>query len=216
MNVSNSLNPLPPAVDAAAILAPQDRVLLEACLASTPGAWDEFMGRFAGLIFHVVDCTSRQRQISLSPADRDNIVAETIVELLRNDAQSLRSFAFRSSLPTYLTVIARRVTVRWMVRAVESSRSVRPLEESLAPVQQLRHGNDRDGFDTPALMADDAENRECQKLIEQGLTPSEAKLLWMYQNQRRSYGEISKATGMPLGEIGPAISLARKKIVAFD
>ena len=214
VNASNSPAPLPPAVDAAAILAPQDCLLLQACLASTPGAWDEFVARFAGLMFHVVDRTSQQRQVSLSPDDRYTIVAETILELLRNDAHSVRSFALRSSLPTYLTVIARRVAVRWMVRTVESSYPVRPPEGSLAQTEKLRYGNDPNDVDARALIADDAEGRECQKLIEQGLTSSQATLLWMYQNQRKSYGEISRATGMPLGEIGPAISLARKKIVA--
>jgi DNA-directed RNA polymerase specialized sigma24 family protein len=44
------------------------------------------------------------------------------------------------------------------------------------------------------------------------LSPEEAKLVRLHHLEARSYGEISRITGMPLGSIGPALSRARQKM----
>jgi hypothetical protein len=53
------------------ILAPEDRQLIQDCLQGLPEAWDAFVARFGGLLAFVVDRTAAQRQMTLTPADRD-------------------------------------------------------------------------------------------------------------------------------------------------
>jgi RNA polymerase sigma-70 factor (ECF subfamily) len=182
----------------------EDRRLVEECLASAPGAWDQCVERFGGLLAHVVDRTGAQRHVSLSLADRDDLIAEVLVELLRNDAAALRSFAGRSSLPTYLTVIARRVVVRVLFRSAGAGRGGRPM--AAEPVDRF-------------VEKDDAEmriaEREEVELMLGRLEEPEALLVRLHHLESRSYGEISRITGMPLGSIGPALSKARQKMRAL-
>lgn len=177
-------------------VAAEDARLVEACVARAPGAWDLFVDRFAGLFRWVVDRTAAQRQLPLSAADRDDLGAEILLECLRNDAAVLRGFAGRSSLPTYLTVIARRVAVRGLLRTLEAGRVPAALEPPA-----------RD--DTARLV----DREEVETLLER-LDADEARLVRLHHLEARSYGEISRITGMPLGSIGPALSRAREKMKA--
>ena len=186
------------ASDTAHNAATADARLVAACLAREPGAWDAFMDRFAGLFRWVIDRTAVQRQLPISAADRDDLIAEILLECLRNDAAVLRAFAGRSSLPTYLTVVARRVAVRGMLRTLESGTV--PAVAAAAPHRdEAAHAVDREEVESLlAHLADD-----------------EARLVRLHHLEARSYGEISRITGMPLGSIGPALSRAREKMKAY-
>lgn len=187
---------IPPQTAASALPA-GDRILLEACVAGRPGAWDAFVERFAGLFAFVADRTARQRGFSLAAADRDDVVAEILLACVRNDAAVVRAFRGQASLASYLTVIARRVTVRWLMQQPDwraaPPRAVAPPDEA-------------------ATIAD----REQIETLLDGLDGDEARLVRLHHLEQRSYGEISHLTGMPLGSIGPALSRARAKMRRSD
>ena len=146
----------PPSPDTVA-LAPEDRSLLDGCLSARTGAWDAFVDRFVGLFAFVAARTARQRGLALKPSDRDDLVAEILVECLRNDAAALRSFAGRSSLATYLTVIARRVTARRLAEVVSSppsptsARHRRSLDPLAAAVDDAARLADREHIESLLL-----------------------------------------------------------------
>lgn len=171
--------------------AAADRRIVAACLAAEPGAWDAFVSQFGGLFDYVVVRTASQRGMRLSTADRDDLVADVLLECLRNDAAVLRSFAGRSSLATYLTVISRRVAVRGLLRLLEAG----PLSTDPA-APPSRSAVDRDEVESLLGVLDE----------------TEAKLVRLHHLEARSYGEISRLTGLPLGSIGPALSRARQKM----
>jgi RNA polymerase sigma-70 factor (ECF subfamily) len=175
-----------------------DRQLVQACVHGEPAAWDAFVDRFAGLLAFVVDRTAAQRQVRLAPADRDDLLADVVMEMVHNDAAVLRGFAGRSSLATYLCVVARRVAVRGLTRLAEK-RKARPLETSTEP------GHSDQG---PARVAD---REQVESLLGQ-LDDEEAMLVRLHHLESRSYGEISRLTGMPLGSIGPTLARARQKM----
>lgn len=178
--------------------SPEDAALVSDCLRGTPGAWDRFVDRFAGLFHHVVDRTCSQRQLALSAADRDDVLAEILVEVLKENAAVLRGFAGRSSLATYLAVIARRTAVRMLSQA--DAKIVRvdfPAASEAAVDRQADHRR--------------ADREEIEGLMG-CLGPDEAMLIRLHHLEARSYGEISRLTGLPLGSIGPALSRARQKM----
>ena len=191
MTASESLRAGTPAVLAAA-----DARLVRECLDRVPGAWDAFITRFAGLFLWIVDRTAAQRQLPLTAADRDDLVAEIFLECLRNEAAVLRGFAGRASLPTYLTVVARRVAVRGLLRTLDAGRAEWPRDAAVA--DGVPHVADRD---------------QVESLLGR-LDAAEARLVRLHHLEARSYGEISRITGMPLGSIGPALSRAREKMRA--
>lgn len=174
-------------------VSPEDAALVKACIDGAPGAWEAFVTRFAGLLAHVADRSARQRGMQLSAGDRDDLVAEVLLQLLRDDASALRAFAGRSSLATYLTVIARRVAVRQLCRRAGAERG------AVDPAHDPR----------PA-----ARDREEVEALLGHLDADEARLVRLHHLEARSYGEISRLTGLPLGSIGPALSRAREKMRA--
>ncbi len=176
-----------------------DRALVASCLEASPAAWEAFVGRFAGIFFHVVRSTCSQQHRIVSAMECEDLVSEILLEILRNDAAVLRSYAGRSALAAYLTVVARRVVVRRLYRS-------RP----------VIRGTVHPEIDTvPAAVADarDAADRkeEVAGMISK-LDDSEALLVRLHHIEARSYGEISRLTGLPLGSIGPALSKAREKM----
>src|SRR5258708_25819343 len=69
-----------------------------------------------GLIYHVTHHVSHARSIVLPPADIEDIAAEIFLEIVDDDYGVLRRFKGASSLPTYLTVVARRICVKEVIK----------------------------------------------------------------------------------------------------
>ena len=116
-----------------------DRNLLKRCIAEEPGGWREFVDRFLALFVHVIQHTAHARSVRLAPADIDDLCAEVFLVLLADDYAVLRQFRGRSSLATYLTVIARRIVVREIARRrkAEASRTLRRCLSRSAPLHRF-------------------------------------------------------------------------------
>ncbi|MBY0230656.1 MAG: sigma-70 family RNA polymerase sigma factor, partial [Gemmataceae bacterium] len=99
-----------------------DRDLLRRCLSKQPGAWNDFVDRYLGLIYHVVQHTAHLRSVPLKPEDTEDLAAEVLLEIVHADYAVLRNFKGNSSLATYLTVIARRKSVKELAKRAEASR----------------------------------------------------------------------------------------------
>ena len=203
MDFPQATGPVPPLdrgrPPATPLFPPEDRQLLHDCLQGQPAAWDAFVERFGGLLAFVIDRTAVQRRMPLTPADRDDLLADILLEILHHDAAVLRGYAGRSSLATYLAVVARRVAVRGLVRLAEKNHGRHTLTDGHGHAQGDQ-GQDR--------LAD----REQVEMMLRGLEETEAKLVRLHHLEARSYGEISQLTGMPLGSIGPALARARQKM----
>ena len=179
-----------------------DRNLLERCLQRKPRAWEDFVDRFMGLVVHVVNHTARARSVRLTPADRDDLCAEVFLSTIKNDFAVLRNFRGKSSLATYLTVVARRIVVKELLSRMSASR--------------LGDGNSAhaaEGVPDPHPTAEKrlGDQEEVQRLLN-GLQGTEAQVVRMYHLEGKSYQEISSAVGMPENSIGPILSRARNKM----
>src|SRR5437588_8693368 len=98
----------------------EDQILLDRCFKQETGAWKNFVDRFLGLIFHVVERTSQLVGMPLLPADLEAVAAEILLQVIKKDFAVLRRFRGQSSLATYLTVIARLVCLHeWKRLSVE-------------------------------------------------------------------------------------------------
>ena len=174
-----------------------DRSLLEQCLARKERAWETFVDRFAGLVVHVINYTARCRSIMLSQADRDDLASEVFLTFINDDFAVLRRFRGKSSLATYLTVVARRVVVRKLIE----TRSATPLQEAAEAVHDRHPSSEK--------RIDDAEQVRQMLAHLQG---PEAEAVRMYHLEGKTYQEISGATGVPTNSLGPLLSRARAKL----
>jgi RNA polymerase sigma-70 factor (ECF subfamily) len=209
-----SHNPSPPHISAEQ-RAVADRQLVEACLAAGTDSqgWDAFVRQFSGLVAHVVARTGERLQLSLAEADRDDLVADVFFEVLRNDAAVLKGFAGRSSLAAYLTVIARRVAGK---RLRERRRD--PRDKGLGATPSVDLLSDQ----TPTISGSSVDRNQVDRnriddrdqvaALLESLDADEAKIVRMFHIEERSYGEISRLLGVPLGSVGPVLSRARAKL----
>jgi RNA polymerase sigma-70 factor, ECF subfamily len=179
-----------------------DRNLLERCLQRKPRSWEDFVDRFMGLVVHVVNHTARARSVRLTPADRDDLCADVFLATIKNDFALLRNFRGKSSLATYLTVVARRIVVKELLTRMSAAR----LGEGAS-------GHSPQSIPDPHRSVEDrlSDREEVQRLLG-GLQGTEAQVVRMYHLEGRSYQDISSAVGMPENSIGPILSRAREKL----
>jgi len=176
-----------------------DRQLLQRCLARQPHAWEDFVDRFLGLVIHVVSHTAQARSIAISTHDLEDLSAEVFLAVLADDLGVLRRFRGQSSLATYLTVIARRVVVRELLK-----RRIVPNPADTSEMQEVP----ADSSDHESRLAN---REEVERLLDE-LRGEEADIVRLYHIEGKSYHEISRQTGVPENTIGPALSRARAKL----
>jgi RNA polymerase sigma-70 factor (ECF subfamily) len=177
-----------------------DRQLLDRCLGKEPGAWNDFVDRYMGLIYHVIHHVSHARSIVLSPDDTEDIAAEIFLAIVDEDYAVLRRFKGASSLPTYLTVIARRVCVREVVK--------RQREAELGHTHAHRAvTGDDDSTEAEAI----ASAEEVERMLE-NLPEREAEVVKLYHLKYLNYRQIGKQLGIPENSVGPILAKARQQL----
>jgi RNA polymerase sigma-70 factor, ECF subfamily len=179
-----------------------DRALLQRCLAHKPGAWNDFVDRFLGLIYHVIHHTAHLRSVPLRPEDVEDLAAEILLQIVANDYAVLRQFRGQSSLATYLTVIARRTCVHELARQA-AAREVQPRADGRQPPPEPE--------EVPRAQVGQESLEEVEKILGK-LPRKEREVVRLYYLEGRSYEEISTELGIPVNSIGPILSRARKKL----
>jgi RNA polymerase sigma-70 factor (ECF subfamily) len=177
-----------------------DRNLIDRCLRKEPGAWNDFVDRYMGLIYHVIHHAAHARSRVLSSEDIEDIAAEVLLKIVDDDYGVLRRFKGASSLPTYLTVIARRIAVKDLIR--------RHREEELGHTNAHRAFVD-DGSPEEAEAIVSAE--EVERMLED-LPPREAEVVRLYHLKYQNYRQIGKKLGIPENSVGPILAKARKRL----
>jgi RNA polymerase sigma-70 factor (ECF subfamily) len=178
-----------------------DRALLQRCLNHEPGAWNDFVDRFLGLIYHVIHHTSHLRSAPLRPEDIEDLAAEVLLQLVARDYAVLRQFRGQSSLATYLTVVARRICVHELAQRM-AAREVQPPTDG---------GKELDVEEPPKAEVGLESLEEVQKLL--GKLPSrDREVVRLYYLEGRTYEEICTELNIPVNSIGPILSRARKKL----
>ena len=177
-----------------------DRQLLDRCLRKEPGAWNDFVDRYMGLIYHVIHHVSHSRTIELSEADIEDIASEIFLEIVEDDYGVLRRFKGGSSLPTYLTVVARRICIREVVKRYRD--------------EQMGHANAHRAIieDEDADQAEPiAAAEEVERMLE-GLSEREAEVIRLYHLKYLNYRQIGKQLGIAENSVGPILARARQTL----
>jgi RNA polymerase sigma-70 factor, ECF subfamily len=179
-----------------------DSKLIDRCLKKQPGAWNDFVDRYMGLIYHVIQHVAYARSRLLSSEDVEDIAAEILLKIVDHEYAVLKNFKGLSSLPTYLTVIARRICVKELIK--------RHREEELGHTNAHRAFVD-DGVSGEVEAIVSAE--EVERMLEE-LTDREAEVVRLYHLKFLNYREIGKQLGIPENSVGPILAKARKKLRA--
>lgn len=182
-------------------LAPIDRDLLDSLLSGETDAWPVFVDRTLGLVTHVVTHAADCRGMSLSASDREDLIADVFVALLERDMAALRQFQRRSSLATYVAVIARRRVVKQLMRRAGQT-----------PLASVSHQLPADVPDGGSSVEERLADQDQVAQMLGGLPEAEAQVVRMFHLEGRTYQEISRVIGVPENTIGPVLSRARLKL----
>lgn len=189
-------------------LTPADRDLLKRCLAREAGAWNDFVDRHIGLIYHVIHHTAHLRSQPIRPEDVEDIAAEVLLQIVDGDYALLRQFRGACALGTYLTVITRRICVhelarRAAAREVQGGKNGEPATASGdVVVKEREKPHQAHGLESL---------EEVEKLLSR-LPSKEREVVRLYYLEGRTYEEISTELNVPVNTIGPILSRARKKL----
>lgn len=182
-------------------LIARDRDLIKRCLHHEPGAWNDFVDRFLGLVYHVVQHTADMRSFPLRPEDKEDIAAHILLKVVENDYAPLRQFRGKSSLASYLTVIARRTCVNELAnRAQIKDREGAKANDAI--MEAKPNSKPKPGLETL---------EEVGKLLKK-LPSRERAVVRLFYLEGRSYEEISTELGIPVNSIGAILARARKKL----
>ena len=178
-----------------------DRELLDRCLRKEPGAWNDFVDRYMGLVYHVIHHVSHARSLVLSDADIEDIAAEILLEIVDNDYGVLRRFKGNSSLPTYLTVVSRRICVREVIKRF------REAELGHAQAHRSNYNEATSSSEAEAIVSAEAVEQMLRKL-----GGREAEVVKLYHLKFLNYREIGKQLGIPENSVGPILAKARQQL----
>ena len=179
-----------------------DDALLDRCLRHEAGAWKAFVDQFLALIFHTVQRTSQLVGMPLHPADLEDVAAEVMLQLVRNDFAILRRFRRQSSLATYLTVIARRICLHELNRRAAQRMPIQAPDRPQAEPDRLA---------APPLLSSLESEEEIESLLNR-LPAPERHIIRLFYLESRTYQEISSELGIPVNSIGPMLFRARQRL----
>lgn len=179
-----------------------DEQLLQRCLERKPRAWEDFVDRFLGLVIYVINHSAQARGIWLTREDRDDLCAEVMLGLIRDDFAVLRRFRGGSSLATYLTVVARRIVIRQLLKR----RRAAARQAALARPPETVPASAKERPDRRAELREEA-----QWLLRQ-LRGDESRVVQMHHLEEKTYQEIGHSLGIPENSVGPMLSRARGKM----
>jgi RNA polymerase sigma-70 factor (ECF subfamily) len=179
-----------------------DRALIQRCLNHEPGAWNDFVDRFLGLIYHVIHHTAHLRSVPLSAEDTEDVAGEILLQLVANDYAVFRQFRGNASLATYLTVIARRICVHELAKYGGGP-------EGHARTDGRRLKSEME--EPPKAQVGLESLEEVGKLLRR-LPARERRVVRLFYFEGRTYEEISTALNIPVNTIGPILSRARQKL----
>ena len=183
-------------------LSSADRQLVQRCLIHEPGAWNDFVDRYLGLIYHVIHFTAHLRSVRLRPEDVEDAAAEILLQLVANNYAVFRQFEGRSSLATYLTVIARRICVRLLAERAAAAKTM-----------SLGNGHDVAQVAQPESVPrveHGLETLEEVQLLLAKLPRRTRQVVQLFFLEGRKYEEISTELGIPINTIGPILSRAKQ------
>ena len=137
----------------------------------------------------------------LGPEEVEDIAQEVLLQVVANDYAVLKQFRGKSSLATYLTVIARRICVHQLAKLAPTRK---PLPAELRKAEEEDHPRARVGLER---------QEEVLRLLKR-LPSKEREVVRLFYLEGRSYEEISAALNMPVNTIGPVLSRAKKRLKA--
>lgn len=184
---------------------PDELDLVRRLLARDRAAWGQFVCRYQGLVLSRVQRTATDQRGYIGRADAEDICAEVFASLLANDLSSLRGFEGRSSLATWLAVIARRVCLKQLSRIPLDCQLKCAASDALHEVSTTAAGD-------ALQQLIQAEDRARLRAKIDCLRVSDREILNLFYEEGLGYSEISRRLGISVNTVGPKLHRAQSRL----
>lgn len=184
-----------PSVAIADILA-ADRVLVDAVLSATPGAFERLVRDYQGLCWHIVHRMVRH------PEDTRELCQETFLRVHR----SLHQYRGDSALKSWIAQVAYSVARRHLERKRLPIDEMDDAGDGQSLVEQVG-----DGFDLETAAANDQIASHLHAAID-ALPPLQRTLLTLYHLEDLSIRDIARVTGLADGTIKSHLFRSRRQL----
>lgn len=183
-------------------LSETDRRLIKDLLTRTPGAWETFIDRYAGLVVQVIRHTAHAHSLRLNRDDEDDLCADVFASLVDRRMATLRSFRGRSSLATWLTVVVRRVVLRKLTqrRYAEALGHVNAHNAAVEQASDVKESR--------------VEQRDEVESLMKRLSPESREALRLFYWEGLSYRQVARKLGVAVNSIGPMLARVRQSLAS--
>ena len=184
-----------------------ERRLIAALVARDRTAWSEFVERFQGLVYARVARTALEFNRRLDRSAIEDICAEVFAALVENDFSSLRRFEGRSSLATWLAIVARRSCLKWMQKKRHRQEYANRRIEDVQPREITQDGSE----DILAALIQTEDGHRLRTMLGR-LNDGDRSVLRMFFMDGLSYAEIGRDLGISINSVGPKLQRAQKRL----
>lgn len=181
-----------------------DRLLVEQLVRGDAAAWQAFVQTHGRLVRSRVADVASSFGRSGDESAIDDATAEVFAALLGNNAAALRAFAGRSSLGTYVAVIATRSATRGFGRRT-------PLASSVSQADVVQSVHDQTIKDPVSELIEAEQKQRLHHFLDR-LPQKQRDVVFLFHLRGKSYAEISDQLEMPIGSIGPTLRRAEAKL----
>ena len=191
-------------------LTPLDRDLVQRCLRHDAGAWNDFVDRFLGLVYHVIHHAAHLRSTPLTPETVEDVAQEVLLQFVAGD------YAFAAAVPG--EQLAGVVPDGDRPAGVHARAGQADAGQAAAAgrVPAGRRGGLARGAAGSAEVRSGLENLEEVQALLRRLPAKEREVVRLFYLEGRSYEEISTALNVPVNSIGPVLTRAMRRLKPAD
>lgn len=172
-----------------------ERELVDAVLASRPGAFEHLVRAYQGLCWHII------QRLVRNPEDVRELCQDTFLRI----HQRLHQYRGECALKSWIGRIAWTIAVRHL------KRKRIPLVDNAADDDVSLLDAVADGFDLEAACANDETMRQLHRAIE-SLPPLQRTLLTLYYLEEMAIPDIASITGLASGTIKSHLFRSRLRL----
>ena len=190
----------------------EERRLIVRLLAGESEAWSEFVDRYQRVVFARVNQVLVQYGKCIETNEADDVVADLFTSLLANNMRMLRRFEHRSSLATWLTIIAHRMSLRAAMKLKRKTTKIHELDPSgQTPIQSLEQLA-VDPAENPLAQLMSTENRSKIRHQLTMLKEADQQVIELFHFEKLSYREIALRMGMSENSVGSRLTRAQRRL----
>ncbi len=158
-----------------------EKRLLAHCLKGDKAAWDTFLERYAGLIFHAITGTLEKYSFVSKDQVSEDLFQRVLLSLMESRCKKLRQFRWRCKFSTWLYTVAVRMTIDHVKK-----------EDPGPPANNHVWASIPDGGPLPDKMVEMKEENIVFEKIKEALNPREQLFLKLCYDQELPVAEIAK------------------------